>query len=55
MAHISPIRTRYEELMGNQDYVLQVLKEGAEKASVLAHRNLVEIKEIMGLLNISAV
>ena len=55
VAHISPIRTRYEELMGNQDYVLQVLKEGAEKASVLAHRNLVEIKEIMGLLNISAV
>jgi tryptophanyl-tRNA synthetase len=47
---ITPIGLNIQELQKNQDYVLQVLREGAEKAKALAEVNISEIKQLCGFL-----
>ncbi|MFA6911470.1 MAG: tryptophan--tRNA ligase, partial [Candidatus Cloacimonadaceae bacterium] len=46
---LSPCRKRYEELMANQDYIHQVLKEGSEKARPLAAAKIRQLRKIIGL------
>ena len=49
IAHLEPIRTRYEEIMGEPGYLDRVLEEGAAKARVTANRVLNRAKELAGL------
>lgn len=46
---LTPYRKRYEELMENQDYIHQVLKEGAEKARPLAAAKINMLRDIIGM------
>jgi tryptophanyl-tRNA synthetase len=46
---IEPIQKNIKELSNNLDYVQQVLKEGKEKAQVIASTNLQDIKKVIGL------
>ena len=46
---LTPIREKRKELEGNPEYVDRVIKEGAEKARVIAGATVKEVKEKMGL------
>lgn len=46
----APLRERRKELEGNEDYIKEILKDGAERASVIARQTLTEVKQKMGLL-----
>ena len=46
---LMPIREKRKELEGNPEYVDRVIKEGAEKARVVARATVAEVKEKMGL------
>eukprot|EP00184_Porphyridium_aerugineum_P001738 CAMPEP_0184697320 /NCGR_PEP_ID=MMETSP0313-20130426/4321_1 /TAXON_ID=2792 /ORGANISM="Porphyridium aerugineum, Strain SAG 1380-2" /LENGTH=423 /DNA_ID=CAMNT_0027156099 /DNA_START=64 /DNA_END=1335 /DNA_ORIENTATION=+ len=48
--HLSPIQTRYTELLKDKSYVEQVLKEGEEHANETAERTLALVKKHMGFL-----
>lgn len=49
IAAINPIRTKYEELMQNTDYLIQVLSDGVKKAKEIAEPNMQKINKIVGL------
>ncbi len=51
--HVSPIRTRYEELVKDKAYLADVLLEGYEKANKQATRTLDRVKKDMGFLKLS--
>jgi tryptophanyl-tRNA synthetase len=46
---LTPYRTRYEELMQNQDYIHQVLREGSEQARALAAQKISSLRKIVGI------
>lgn len=46
---LTPYRNRYEELMANQDYIHQVLKEGGDKARPLAAAKIKQLRAIIGM------
>ncbi|KAF0381429.1 tryptophanyl-tRNA synthetase [Gigaspora margarita] len=46
---LSPIQKEIQRLRLEQGYVQQVLKNGAEKASIIAENNLDEIRRVVGL------
>ncbi len=46
---LEPFRRKREELLNREDYVEELLKQGAKKASVLAKSTLKEAKKKMGL------
>ena len=46
---LSPIRERREELSKNMDYVDEVLKNGTEKARMVAKENIKKFKEAIGI------
>ncbi|CAG8461478.1 5778_t:CDS:2 [Gigaspora rosea] len=46
---LSPIQEEIQRLRLEQGYVQQVLKNGAEKASIIAENNLDEIRRVVGL------
>lgn len=48
--YFAPMREKRAELEKNPDHILQVLKDGAEKASAKANQTLKEVKEKIGLL-----
>lgn len=49
---IVPIGTKIKQLCNNdKSYVKQVLKDGAKKASIIAQKNMLEIKELCGFIN----
>ena len=48
-AKLKPIRERREELAANPDYVMNMLKEGSEKAEKVAAQTLKEVKDAMGI------
>jgi len=50
--HLAPITKQMRELMADQSYLRSILKEGTEKASVIADKHLREIKEIVGFLSV---
>ena len=46
---LKPIRERREEFAANPDYVMNMLKEGSEKAEKVAAQTLKEVKDAMGI------
>ncbi|NQV18009.1 MAG: tryptophan--tRNA ligase [Armatimonadetes bacterium] len=46
---ITPIRSKYENLIKNKDYIDEVLREGAEKAKEIVSRKLSFLREELGL------
>lgn len=46
---LTPFRERYNELMANQDYIHQILREGSEKAIPLAEKKIRELRRIIGI------
>ena len=50
---LNPIRSKFEELKNNNDYLNDVLHEGAKKARLLAQEKILVIKEIIGISKIN--
>ncbi len=50
VSEISPIGKEINKLMNDKAYLLQILKKGAEKASIKAEENLKNIREKIGLI-----
>lgn len=48
-AKLKPIRERREEFAANPDYVMNMLKEGSEKAEKVAAQTIKEVKDAMGI------
>lgn len=48
-AHFAGIRTRITELDGKQDYVADVLNEGAKRANEVANETMAEVRKMVGL------
>lgn len=46
----APLRARRKEFENNEEYIREVLKNGAERASVIARQTLTEVKQKMGLI-----
>lgn len=49
-AYLAPVQTLYNELTKEPEYILKVLKDGAEKAVSIAGPNLEKARDAMGLL-----
>ena len=49
---LSPIQKKYQELSANPDYVKSILRDGAEKARVLASQTMKEVWAKIGFLEI---
>lgn len=49
---LSPIREKRKEMEENREYVDKVIKEGAERARIIARATVAEVKEKMGLGNL---
>ncbi len=47
---LAPIRERMQRLEAEPGYVADVLREGAERAKVIAEENLVRVKKKMGVI-----
>ena len=47
---LTPINTKYAELMKNQDYLITTLHEGADKARITAAKTLTETKKLIGFV-----
>ena len=47
---LKPIRTRYDEIISEKDYLSKILSEGADKASYLARRTLSKVYRKIGLV-----
>lgn len=47
---LTPIRLRYEELIENQDYLLDILHAGAKKCKKMAEDTMNEVRRRMGLI-----
>ena len=52
-AELLPIRSKYEDLINDQDYLNDVLGDGAKKARTLAQEKIEKVKEVIGLTKIS--
>ena len=50
---LNPIRSKFEDLKNNNDYLNDVLNEGAKKARLLAQEKILAIKEIIGISKIN--
>lgn len=48
--HFSAFRARKAELLNNRDYINQILMTGQKKAQEIAVKNILEIKETIGLI-----
>jgi tryptophanyl-tRNA synthetase len=47
---LEPINTKYNELMLNQDYLVTILRNGAEKARIPASKTLDRVKKLFGFV-----
>ena len=47
---LAPIRQEINRLEGSREYVAQVLREGSERAAVMAEVNLEEVKKTVGVV-----
>ena len=47
---LEPIQTQYQNIIENQDYLDQVLRQGREKAEAVANRTLTRVKAALGYL-----
>ena len=52
-AELLPIRSKYEDLTNDPDYLNDVLGDGAKKARTLAQEKIEKVKEVIGLTKIS--
>ena len=52
-AELLPIRSKYEDLINDPDYLNDVLGDGAKKARTLAKEKIEKVKEVIGLTKIS--
>ena len=50
ISQICPVGKEIEKLMGDETYLLKILKNGAEKAQLKAEENLKKIREKVGLI-----
>ena len=50
IATICPIGKKIKELNKDKSLLLNILRNGAEKAKIIADKNLKEIKEIVGFI-----
>jgi tryptophanyl-tRNA synthetase len=50
---LKPIQDKYQEIMNNKDYLDGVLKDGKEKAEVVANNTLKKVRNALGYLEIS--
>lgn len=50
IAHLEPIQTRYAEVRSNDEYLMNVLREGAEAANEIADRTLFNTRVAMGFV-----
>ena len=50
---LTPIQTKYREIMADKGYLEQVLKEGKEKAESVANLTLKRVKDALGYLTIN--
>ena len=48
---LAPIRSKFNELSENKDYIEKVYKEGAEKAACLANRTLAKVHRKVGFID----
>ena len=48
VAHLDPLQKRYHEIIGETDYLQQVLREGQEAADEVAGSTLANVKRCMG-------
>lgn len=48
-SYLSPMRTRYEELMSKPEYLKEVLAKGTEKARAVAEAKMVEVRQQIGV------
>ena len=47
---LKPVRTKYNEIISDKDYLNKILSEGAEKASYLARKTLSKVHRKIGLI-----
>ncbi|MBR4800446.1 MAG: tryptophan--tRNA ligase [Clostridia bacterium] len=50
--YLRPIQTKYRDLMNNKDYLVEVMKSGAEKASRIANRTLAKVYRKIGFVQL---
>lgn len=50
---LRPIRTRRQELAGDRGYVIEVLRAGTDRANLLTHQTLADVRSAMGLFSFS--
>jgi tryptophanyl-tRNA synthetase len=48
IAHLKPIQDKYHEIMNEKGYLESVLRDGREKASVIANETLRRVKVALG-------
>ena len=46
---VAPIRTRIQDIIGDDAYLSRVVKQGAEKARESSSRTLSDVRRIMGI------
>jgi tryptophanyl-tRNA synthetase len=47
VALIEPMTKRRKEFQGNEDYIVSVLRDGAERANLIAHKTLLDVKALI--------
>jgi tryptophanyl-tRNA synthetase len=48
---LKPLQARYHEIAGEQGYLDDVLKQGADRAAAIAEKTLKQVKECVGFLS----
>ena len=51
--HLSPIQSRYEEIMNDRTELDAILKAGAERANAVAQKTVDDTRDAMGFLKAS--
>ena len=52
MEYLKPIQAKYHELINNKDYLLAVMKDGAERASRMANKTLAKVYRKVGFVQL---
>jgi tryptophanyl-tRNA synthetase len=52
-SELSPIRSKYEELSQNKEYINDLLSDGSKKARIIAREKILKIREKIGINKIS--
>ena len=50
---LTPIRSRYEDLIKDKNFINDVLSEGSKNARLIAQEKISEIREVIGIKKIS--